>query len=175
MSDCFVTCFRCGRIPPQLIPKCLLWELTTFSFRKELASLKKSPPKDVEISLPNESQLCEWDVNLTGPDSSPYAGGKFQLAFKFPETYPFKPPSINFTTKIYHPNVKTDTGEICAAILYDEWSPTLNATHCLDVLMNMLKSPSADSPLEEEIAKMLRESPKDFEKKAKQWTKEFAK
>ena len=133
-----------------------------------------SPPDNCEISLPDESNLHEWAVTITGPESSPYSGGKFLLSFIFPAEYPFKPPSILYKTKIYHPNIKTDTGDICAAILYDEWGPTLNVSHCLDTLINMLKSPSADSPLEEEIAKILREKPKEFEKKAKQFTKDHA-
>jgi len=38
----------------------------------------------------------------------------------------------------------------------------------------MMKSPSSDSPLEESIATVLREKPKEFEKTAKKWTKEHA-
>jgi len=50
----------------------------------------------------------------------------------------------------------------------------MNVMHCLDVLMNMLRCPNADSPLEQEIAMVLREKPKEFEKIAKKWTKDFA-
>jgi ubiquitin-protein ligase len=134
----------------------------------------KSPPDNCEISLPNESNINEWEITITGPESTPYAGGKFVLTFSFPAEYPFKPPSILYKTRIYHPNIKSDTGEICAAILYDEWGPTLNVRHCLSTMIDMLKAPNADSPLEEEIARSLREKPKEFEKKAKQWTKEHA-
>ena len=36
------------------------------------------------------------------------------LNIDFSQDYPYKPPKIRFDTKIYHPNVKKDTGEICA-------------------------------------------------------------
>jgi ubiquitin-protein ligase len=55
---------------------------------------------------------------------SPYAGGVFFLKIKFPTDYPFKPPKVNFETKIYHPNINGD-GAICLDILRDQWSPAL--------------------------------------------------
>merc|ERR1712038_882193 len=142
--------------------------------QKELTKLKKCPPDCAEILTPPEEDIYHWEIKLLGPESTPYSNGTFFVSLEFPEQYPFKPPKIQFKTKIYHPNIKNETGEICAAVLYDEWQPTLNVAHCLEVLVNLLKSPSADSPLEEEIAVVLRDKPKEFEKTAKQWTKQYA-
>jgi ubiquitin-conjugating enzyme E2 D/E len=55
---------------------------------------------------------------------SPYAGGVFFLSIMFPTDYPFKPPKVSFTTKIYHPNINAN-GSICLDILRDQWSPAL--------------------------------------------------
>ena len=55
---------------------------------------------------------------------SPYAGGVFFLSIAFPTDYPFKPPKVSFTTKIYHPNINAN-GSICLDILRDQWSPAL--------------------------------------------------
>jgi len=55
---------------------------------------------------------------------SPYAGGVFFLSISFPTDYPFKPPKVSFTTKIYHPNINAN-GSICLDILRDQWSPAL--------------------------------------------------
>ena len=55
---------------------------------------------------------------------SPYSGGVFFLSIHFPTDYPFKPPKVNFTTRIYHPNINSN-GSICLDILRDQWSPAL--------------------------------------------------
>lgn len=142
---------------------------------QELSKLQKSPPENIEISIPDESNLHHWELSMKGPISTPYEGGKFALSLTFPENYPFKPPTILFKTKIYHPNINTETGEICAAVLYDEWGPTLNVMTCLGVLEGLLKHPNADSPLEEKIASQFRENKVDFETTAKKWTEQYAK
>src|ERR1700755_1609644 len=59
-----------------------------------------------------------------GPSDSPFQGGVFFLAIHFPTDYPFKPPKVNFTTRIYHPNINSN-GSICLDILRDQWSPAL--------------------------------------------------
>jgi ubiquitin-conjugating enzyme E2 D/E len=59
-----------------------------------------------------------------GPDDSPYSGGVFFLNINFPTDYPFKPPKVNFVTRIYHPNINQN-GAICLDILKDQWSPAL--------------------------------------------------
>lgn len=63
-------------------------------------------------------------LTLWQQGDSPYSGGVFFLAIHFPTDYPFKPPKVNFTTRIYHPNINSN-GSICLDILRDQWSPAL--------------------------------------------------
>ena len=63
-------------------------------------------------------------ANPKAQGDSPYSGGVFFLAIHFPTDYPFKPPKVNFTTRIYHPNINSN-GSICLDILRDQWSPAL--------------------------------------------------
>lgn len=80
--------------------------------------------------LPREPRLAasipQIRKNLTDHEQSesPYSGGVFFLAIHFPTDYPFKPPKVNFTTRIYHPNINSN-GSICLDILRDQWSPAL--------------------------------------------------
>ena len=140
---------------------------------QERAKLEKEP-LDFVTGIENGSSLFEWDVHLTGPPESPYAGGTFVLRMDFPQEYPFKPPKLSFKTKVYHPSVELESGQVCGAVL-GQWGPTQTATHCLEVVYSLLQAPSPDHPLEDEIAQQLATKPKEFEKMAKKYTKDYAK
>jgi ubiquitin-protein ligase len=126
-----------------------------------------------EINLAG-NDIFNWEVTIMGPADSPYAGGTFLLKLEFPAQYPFKAPKLKFLTKVYHPSVQLESGDICADVM-GAWGPTLNAKHCLQVVYSMLQSPESDHPLEEAVAQQLREKPKEFDKMARKYTKEYAK
>eukprot|EP01083_Nonionella_stella_P263478 894989_1 len=145
--------------------------MSTKRLLKERASLEKNPIEYCTFSFPSDD-VQSWQAHLTGPPKTPYSGGTFLLSLSFPTQYPFKPPEIKFQTKIYHPNVKGDTGEICNTLITDGWGPTLNIRHCIQVIRNIMENPDPDNPLEDDIARQLREKPNDFKKMATKSTKE---
>jgi ubiquitin-conjugating enzyme E2 D/E len=67
----------------------------------------------VSISFEGDD-VAKWNVKILGPENTPYYGGVFILFMDFSQGYPFKAPRINFKTKVYHPNIRTESGEICA-------------------------------------------------------------
>ena len=86
-----------------------------------------------------------------GPDDSPYAGGIFNLNIHFPSDYPFKPPKMSFTTKIYHCNI-SGNGSICLDILKEQWSPALTVSKVLLSISSLLTDANPDDPFVPEIA-----------------------
>lgn len=57
-------------------------------------------------------------------EKPPYNLRAFNLRINFPEEYPMRPPTVTFTTKIYHPNVGVD-GQVCLPIISNEnWKPS---------------------------------------------------
>ncbi|RGP72673.1 ubiquitin-conjugating enzyme e2-16 kda [Fusarium longipes] len=104
---------------------------------------------------------------------SPYSGGVFFLAIHFPTDYPFKPPKVNFTTRIYHPNINSN-GSICLDILRDQWSPALTISKVLLSICSMLTDPNPDDPLVPEIAHVYKTDRPRYEATAREWTRKYA-
>jgi ubiquitin-conjugating enzyme E2 D/E len=128
----------------------------------------------VSIALVGDS-LVNWNATIIGPADTPYVGGKFVVNIDFSDNYPFKAPKVLFKTKIFHPNIKQDTGEICAQAIENNWVPTLNARFVIESLVTLLKNPNADHPLEAEIAEVFQKDYKGFCTKAKEFTASYAK
>ena len=93
----------------------------------------------------------------------------------FRDQYPFKCPKIKFMTKIYHPNIKQDTGDICAQAIENNWVPTQNAKFLIETLISLLKTPNGDNPLELEIAQEWSNNKDLFNQKAAEFTAAHAK
>jgi ubiquitin-conjugating enzyme (huntingtin interacting protein 2) len=81
---------------------------------------------------------------------------------------------MRFITKVYHPNVSSDTGAISLSILQDEWSPALTLRTTLLSIQAFLCSPDLDEPLDAEVAKQYVTLPKCFEDTARNWTRIYA-
>lgn len=124
-------------------------------------------------SLANSLQQFHWQATIMGPGDSPYAGGVFFLAIHFPTDYPFKPPKVNFTTRIYHPNINSN-GSICLDILRDQWSPALTISKVLLSICSMLTDPNPDDPLVPEIAHVYKSDRQRYEATAREWTRKYA-
>merc|ERR1711991_888297 len=108
-----------------------------------------------------------------GPTESCYAGGMFFLNISFPSDYPFKPPKVNFSTKIYHCNVNSN-GAICLDILKDQWSPALTISKVLLSISSLLTDCNPNDPLVPEIAQLyLRDRPK-HDRTAQEWVQKYA-
>ena len=114
-----------------------------------------------------------WQATIMGPGDSPYSGGVFFLAIHFPTDYPFKPPKVNFTTRIYHSNINSN-GSICLDILRDQWSPALTISKVLLSICSMLTDPNPDDPLVPEIAHVYKTDRSRYEATAREWTRKYA-
>ena len=140
---------------------------------KELGDLGRDPPAGCSAGPVSEEDMFTWQACIVGPDDSPYANGVFFLNITFPSKYPFQPPKVNFTTKIYHPNINPQ-GSICLDILKDQWSPALTIIKVLLSISSLLTDPNPDDPLVTDIAKLYIEDREAFNEKAKKWTKLYA-
>lgn len=140
---------------------------------RDLKELQQDPPSNCTASPVDESNLYVWRATIVGPDGSPYAGGIFFLDIQFPTDYPFKPPRIQFVTKVYHPNINTQGG-ICLDILKDQWSPALSITKVLLSISSLLTDANPRDPLVPEIARLYETDRPAFDRTAREWTLKHA-
>jgi len=140
--------------------------------QKELLELGRDPPASCSAGPLSEDHY-NWQATIMGPEDSPYQGGVFFLTINFPENYPFKPPKVHFTTKIYHCNVNSN-GAICLDILKDQWSPALTISKVLLSISSLLTDPNPSDPLVPEIAQLLHRDKEKHDATAKDWVRKYA-
>ena len=138
----------------------------------ELVDLGKDPPANCSAG-PVGDDMFHWQATIMGPDDSPYAGGVFFLDIHFPADYPFKPPKVHFTTRIYHCNINSNGG-ICLDILKDQWSPALTISKVLLSICSLLTDPNPDDPLVPDIAQLLKTDKARHDSTAREWTSKYA-
>lgn len=86
-----------------------------------------------------------------------FLDGRWLLKIVIPPTYPLAPPSISFATPIVHANVNLQTGEICLDLLKDAWSAAYTVLECVKAVRLLLDNPGVDSPLNVDVAALLRD------------------
>lgn len=139
---------------------------------KELQDLGRDPPAQCSAG-PVGDDLFHWQATIMGPPDSPYQGGVFFLTIHFPTDYPFKPPKVAFTTRIYHPNINSN-GSICLDILRSQWSPALTISKVLLSICSLLCDPNPDDPLVPEIARLYKTDREKYNELAREWTRKYA-
>lgn len=124
--------------------------------RKELQNLQRSEADPDIFLIPDSSNILKWTALIRGPSDSPYEGGIFQLNINCGMDYPLAPPTIQFVTKVFHPNVHFRTGDVCLDILKKEWSPAWGIQATCRAILALLTDPDADSPLNCDAGNMIR-------------------
>ena len=117
--------------------------------------VQQYPEEDI-ILFPITSNYMTWVAYINGPSDSPFFWNRFQLLIKLPVDYPLSPPHIEFTTRIFHPNIDFTTGEICLDILKANWSPSWSLESSCRAVLILLGAPEHTSPLNIDAAKILR-------------------
>eukprot|EP01084_Bolivina_argentea_P053787 98693_1 len=140
------------------------------SIMKEVKRLMKKPLDDIEIKIKNDN-ISILTAIITGPESTPFETGKFEIALHFTNNYPQQPPKGYFITKIFHPNVAPSNGEICVNTLKKDWKPSYGIKHILIAIRSLLIVPNYDSALNKEAGKLLLTSYESYVARAKLFTK----
>lgn len=87
---------------------------------KELAEVGKDDSSGVNAKTKTEGNLRHLIGSINGPSGTVYEGGIFEIDITIPKQYPFEPPKMKFMTKVWHPNISSQTGAICLVRSVDD-------------------------------------------------------
>ncbi|XP_039043538.1 ubiquitin-conjugating enzyme E2 13-like [Hibiscus syriacus] len=120
--------------------------------------LCKHPVDGFSAGLVDENNIFEWSVTIIGLPDTLYEGGFFNAIMSFPHNYPNSPPTMKFTSEIWHPNFYPD-GRVCISILHPSsddpngyelaselWIPVHTVESIVLSIISMLSSPNDESP-----------------------------
>jgi ubiquitin-protein ligase len=93
---------------------------------KEVITSSEASSSGVRLEMVKDD-LSVLRGEVRGPPDTPYDGGVFELCIDIPDTYPFNPPKVKFVTRLWHPNISSQTGTICLDILKDQWCVCVRA------------------------------------------------
>ncbi|RWS01530.1 ubiquitin-conjugating enzyme E2-22 kDa-like isoform X1 [Dinothrombium tinctorium] len=144
--------------------------------KHELMEFEKSDQKikdSISIELVHNN-LFNLKLSLKGPPDTPYFGGKFYLSYRASDNYPFSPPSVQFTTRIWHPNISSVTGFICLDILKEKWEASYTIISLLISVQVLLQDPQPNDPQDAVVAKQYLTNRKQFNDTAAYWTAIYA-
>ncbi|CED82746.1 ubiquitin-conjugating enzyme [Phaffia rhodozyma] len=126
---------------------------------RDFKRLSSDPPFGVS-GAPCADNLMLWNAVIFGPAETPFEDGTFRLILSFEESYPNKPPTVKFLSKMFHPNVYAN-GELCLDILQNRWSPTYDVAAILTSIQSLFNDPNPNSPANAEAAQLYRDSMKE--------------
>jgi len=77
---------------------------------KELKDIHQDKDNSgVVAHAPDPANLSHLKGTFPAPPDTPYAGGTYVVDIQIPDMYPFKSPIIKFDTRIWHPNISSQT------------------------------------------------------------------
>lgn len=141
---------------------------------KELADIQSDTDSQINIQTGDGSDMSHLLASFPGPPDTPYEGGTYVIDVKIPLEYPFRPPKMEFKTKLWHPNVSSVTGAICLDTLGAAWSPVLTIKSALLSLQSLLNSPEPKDPQDAQVASMMSTNPEQFARVAREWAVKYA-
>lgn len=117
---------------------------------------------------PTNDEYYHWSATIGGPIESPFEGLKLNLVMDFTTDHPHCPPTVRFTSNVFHPNINS-SGAICIDILKNSsWSPAMTNDKILMSIQSLLGAPNADDPLNGGAAELFKNDKIAYAKKIKE-------
>mmetsp|Transcript_587 Transcript_587/g.778 ORF Transcript_587/g.778 Transcript_587/m.778 type:complete len:386 (-) Transcript_587:257-1414(-) len=144
--------------------------------QREFMTIRKNPKSEffTVYGLANDN-IQEWIVYIIGPPDTLYEKGVYKAIMRFPDEFPMKPPSLQFSCDIFHPNIYKD-GKVCISTLQtgpdgadkgQYWRPILGVEHALLSVVSLLSDPNVDDPANTTAANLYKSDIDSYRKKCR--------
>jgi len=160
--------------------------------------MTRNPPEGVSVGLVDDEDMFLWDLMIIGPPDTEFEGGFFKARLQFPSDFPNMPPSMTFTSDIWHPNgfvvrnsmifycfrsfLVYEDGRVCISILHppgedefnemesadERWRPILGVESIIISVISMLSDPNDESPANLDAAVQWREDREGFKSRVRE-------
>ncbi|KAL7160062.1 hypothetical protein ABFS83_01G069600 [Erythranthe nasuta] len=123
-----------------------------------------------------DNRLQEFSVKFHGPRGTNYEGGVWSVYVFLASNYPVMHPILQFSNKIYHPNISYATGTVCVNVLGQAWKDGQDLKLLFGTFLpQLLKEPNVNRPFNLEAANLMKSDPSAYEQKVRDETEEHAK
>ena len=130
---------------------------------------------DHDVTLIDDS-IQQCFVIFHGPQDTPYEGGVWKIRVELPDQYPIKSPSIEFTNKIYHPNIDEGSGSVCLDVINQTWSPMFGLLNIFEnFLPHLLRYANPSDPLNTEASNLMTKDEAKYNDTVKKYVQQYAK
>ncbi|CAG9954122.1 unnamed protein product [Clonostachys rosea f. rosea IK726] len=145
---------------------------------QELVPLQKEKWVHIEV---DDANLFKWKLGLwvVNPESV-WHGAFLKAEMRFPNDYPYQPPTFRFTTRdIFHPNIYPD-GNLCISILHrpgddaqsgelasERWNVLHGVESVLRSVLLLMDDPEINSPANVDASVMYRDHRDNYNARAK--------
>lgn len=111
---------------------------------RELDDMAKDKASGMQATVVDASDLTHLEGSFLGPPGTPYEGGRYLIDITLPPNYPFLPPKMYFKTKVWHPNISSQTVRASRSPIESELITSLREPF---VLIPFRKNGHQSSPL----------------------------
>lgn len=132
------------------------------------------------------SNLFHWEVTLAGPEGTPYKGGTFRFWLWFPLEYPLQKPRLKCLTPMYHCNIDHNGSvglDMDQELLHlnvlsqdtDAPPSTRNSAYCIvQALLSLFAAPVPENALVPDAGRLFLANRQEYNRKAQEWTIQYA-
>ena len=142
----------------------------------EIRDIYADPPDYIFSGPIDDNNITHWEATINGSEDSDSKNGIFLLYIKIPPDYPYKPPIYKFKTKILHPNINEESGNICINILKKDWNPSLTISNVLVSIVALLYNPNFSDPYSGTALTLHKKNDgdKEYKKQIQEWVKRYS-